>query len=58
VKADNVAGLQLADLVVSPIGRHVLGKLDKEDWTIVQEKFRRGARGQIEGYGLVLPQQK
>ena len=25
-KSENVAGLQLADLVVSPIGRHVLGK--------------------------------
>ena len=25
-KKDNIAGLQLADLVVSPIGRHVLGK--------------------------------
>jgi hypothetical protein len=51
------AGLQLADLVVSPIGRHVLGKPDKEDWKIVQEKFRRSPAGKIEGYGLVvLPQ--
>jgi len=25
-KSENVAGLQLADLVVSPIGRHVLGQ--------------------------------
>lgn len=52
-KKDNIAGLQLADLVVSPIGRHVLGKPDKEDWFIVQEKFRRNRRGVIEGYGLV-----
>lgn len=56
-KRDNIAGLQLADLVVSPIGRHVLGKPDKEDWKIVQEKFRRSPAGKIEGYGLVvLPQ--
>jgi len=56
-KGDNIAGLQLADLVVSPIGRHVLGKPDKEDWKIVQEKFRRSPAGKIEGYGLVvLPQ--
>jgi hypothetical protein len=56
-KRDNLAGLQLADLVVSPIGRHVLGKADKEDWTIVQEKFRRSPAGKIEGFGLVvLPQ--
>lgn len=34
-KQDNIAGLQLADLVVSPIGRHILGKPDKADWRIV-----------------------
>lgn len=27
-KSANIAGLQLADLIVSPIGRHVLGKVD------------------------------
>ena len=53
-KKDNIAGLQLADLVVSPIGRHVLGKQDKEDWRIVAEKFRRSPRGEVEGYGLVI----
>ncbi len=52
-KADNIAGLQLADLVVSPIGRHVLGKPDREDWRIVESKFRRSPQGKIEGYGLV-----
>jgi len=57
-KSDNIAGLQLADLVVSPIGRHVMGKLDKEDWTIVHEKMRRSQGGRVEGHGLVvLPQQ-
>jgi hypothetical protein len=53
-KGDNIAGLQLADLVVSPIGRHVLGKADKEDWSIVEAKFRRSPDGRIEGYGLVV----
>lgn len=53
-KKDNIAGLQLADLVVSPIGRHVLGKPDKEDWRIVEGKFRRNQRGKIEGFGLVV----
>ena len=52
-KSENIAGLQLADLVVSPIGRHVLGKTDKEDWRIVESKFRRSAKGKIDGYGLV-----
>lgn len=53
-KKDNIAGLQLADLVVTPIGRHVLGKPDKEDWRIVAGKFRRSRRGVVEGYGLVV----
>ena len=52
-KGENIAGLQLADLVVSPIGRHVLGKQDKEDWRIVEEKLRRNRRGIVEGYGIV-----
>lgn len=53
-KRDNVAGLQLADLVVSPIGRHVLGKPDKDDWQIVAEKFHRSRTGRVEGFGLVV----
>ena len=53
-KQDNLAGLQLADLVVTPIGRHVLGKPSKEDWAIVESKFRRSESGRIEGYGLVV----
>jgi hypothetical protein len=53
-KADNLAGLQLADLVVSPIGRHVLGKPEKSDWAVVREKFRRSSKGKIEGFGLIV----
>lgn len=55
-KAANVAGLQLADLVVTPIGRKVLGKPVKDDYAIVESKFRRSPSGRIDGYGLmVLP---
>lgn len=53
-KLDNIAGLQIADLVVSPIGRHVLGKKPKEDWKIIQTKFRSNYKGQYMGYGLVI----
>lgn len=53
-KKDNIAGLQLADLVVTPIGRHVLGKPSKEDWQIVERKLRRNPRGVIEGGGLIV----
>lgn len=52
-KALNIAGLQLADLVVSPIGRAVMGKPTREDWKIVESKFRQRG-GQYQGYGLVV----
>lgn len=49
----NIAGLQLADLVVSPIGRAILGRQTHEDWAIVEQKFRR--RGdRYQGAGLVV----
>ena len=53
-KKENLAGLQVADLVVSPIGRHVLGKIDMDDWRIVASKFRRNRQGDYRGYGLVV----
>ena len=35
-----------------------MGKPDKEDWGIVNGKFRRSPRGRVENYGLVvLPRQ-
>jgi Protein of unknown function (DUF3800) len=53
-KQDNIAGLQLADLVVSPIGRHVLGKPEKEDFQIIRQKLRKNSRGVYDGYGLIV----
>jgi len=53
-KRENIAGLQLADLVVTPIGRHMLGKASKEDFKIVESKFRRKNKGDYQGYGLVV----
>ncbi len=44
--------MQLADLVVSPIGRFVIGKPVKEDFKIVKSKFRGGRA--FEGRGLVV----
>ena len=49
----NIAGLQLADLVVSPIGRAVMGKASTEDWAVVESKIQRGPGGAA-GYGLVI----
>jgi hypothetical protein len=55
-KKANIAGLELADLVVTPIGRHILGKKTQEDFKIVESKMRRSPSGRIDGYGrIVLP---
>lgn len=51
-KKENIAGLQLADLVLTPIGRHILGKPDKDDWNIVEGKLRRGPSGETENFGI------
>jgi hypothetical protein len=53
-KKDNINGLQLADLIVSPIGRYVLGKKIKKDFEIIESKFRKGKHDNYDGYGLVV----
>jgi len=53
-KTKNVHGLQLADLIVSPIGRRIIGKPPEADWQIIQSKFRRNSQGKYLGYGLVV----
>jgi Protein of unknown function (DUF3800) len=57
-KSENIGGLQLADLVVTPIGRFVLGKTIKEDFEIVKSKFRRSPQGEYESYGLIVLPEK
>ena len=53
-KVDNVAGLQLADFLMNPIGRHVLGKRDGPGWLIAEKKFRRNPEnGEYDGWGLI-----
>jgi len=52
-KGAGIAGLELADLVVSPIGRFVAGKQPREDWAIVESRLRR-RKGDYLGAGLVI----
>ena len=55
-KKPNLAGMQLADLVITPVGRHVLNSPEKADqvqWSVVESKLRRNGR-QYHGYGLVI----
>lgn len=52
-KKTNSSGLQLADMVARPIGRHLL-RPDQPNraYETLKPKFRRDAQGRIEGRGL------
>lgn len=52
-KKENIAGLQLADLIASPIGRHILGKRNQVDYKVIERKYRN-QQGRYFGYGLVV----
>jgi hypothetical protein len=49
----NIAGLQLADLVVAPIARKGARLPVHEDWKIVRSKFLRSTAGKARGFGLI-----
>lgn len=52
-KVCNSTGLQIADLVARPIGRHVLDpKQENRAFEILQKKFRKSPSGLIAGWGL------
>ena len=58
-KAEALPGLELADLVVSPLGRWVAGMPSRPDTDVVFSKLRTGPDGRWEGAGLVvLPKEK
>lgn len=47
------AGMELADLIARPIGRHILDPDQKNRaWEILEPKFRRDPSGDIQGWGL------
>lgn len=52
-KQTNCSGLQLADLVARPIGRHVLAPAQSNRaWDLIEPKLFRSAQGKVDGYGL------
>ena len=52
-KQSNSCGLQIADLIARPVGRHVL-KPDQANraFEVIKEKLDRGPNGNVHGYGL------
>lgn len=60
-KSENIAGLQIADVAATPIGRHVLGKRTYPSYSkgedffgVVADKLRTDYEGNYEGMGLVV----
>jgi hypothetical protein len=52
-KKHNSTGLQIADLVAHPIGRHVINPSQRNRaYEQIEPKIRRGPTGRVEGYGL------
>ena len=52
-KAANVPGLQLADLIARPIGRHVLDPAQpNRAYDVIERKLRRCPGGKTAGWGL------
>lgn len=52
-KVANVPGLQIADLVARPIGRHVLDPAQvNRAYDVIETKLDRSAGGKIDGWGL------
>jgi hypothetical protein len=52
-KVDNLAGLEIADALVTPIARMVLGRPNRIDTNIIKQKMRKSRLGDIAGYGLL-----
>jgi hypothetical protein len=52
-KKHNSTGLQIADLVAHPIGRHVIDPMQSNRaYDLIESKIRRSATGEVRGYGL------
>lgn len=53
-KSKAIGGLEIVDLIVSPIGRKIIGKPEKEDFRVIKKKFRRDGSNKIMGHRLVV----
>lgn len=52
-KEARIAGLEIADAIVTPIARQILGRKSRVDLEVIESKMRKSAEGQITGFGLV-----
>lgn len=52
IKRENVAGLQLADMLAYPIARRVVSEVDPRTWDVIKPKIYDGTIGNIQAYGI------
>jgi len=53
-KEDNLAGLEIADAIVTPIARKILNRNSRISLDVIQQKMRKNNLGEVTGYGLVI----
>lgn len=53
-KQDCIAGLEIADAIVTPIARKILGRRSRVDMDVIKAKMRKDTFGNVNGYGLVI----
>lgn len=53
-KSENIAGLQVADIVLASIGRELLGLAPRLNYSIIEGKYRKNSKGDYKNYGLKL----
>jgi hypothetical protein len=53
-KEDALAGLEIADAIVTPVARRILNRKSRIDLEVIKRKMRKNHLGEITGYGLVI----
>ncbi len=53
-KEDRLAGLEIADAIVTPVARNILGRQSRIDVQMLKSKMRKNRLGDVDGYGLVV----
>ncbi len=53
-KSDKLAGLEIADAIVTPIARRILNRSSRINLEVIKDKMRKNHLGEVTGYGLVV----
>ena len=53
-KQDRLAGLEIADAIVTPIARRIMKRESRVSLDVIKDKMRKNHLGEVTGYGLVV----